>query len=160
MFIEDNNGFVLFPHPNNQIVVGKNIGKTLVYLCAFEPKIVENDLSNVTLEMPGILNCDDMSIRPDVEQESSIDDLINNKNQNDFYDMTYFPRIKHGDNKSIDFISIICIGWHNLTFVHSENEKLWNATFRDLTNEGKRLYYSIKKLHNNKEVRILTFNHI
>jgi len=160
MFREDNNGFVLFPHPKNQIVVGKDIGKTLIYLCAFEPKIVDNDISNITLEMPGILNCDDMSLRPDVKQESSIDDLINNQNQNDFYDMTYFPRIKDGDNKSIDFISIICIGWHNLTFVYSENEKLWNATFRDLTNEGKRLYYSIKKLHNNKEVRILTFNHI
>jgi hypothetical protein len=47
MFKEDNNGFVLFPHPNNRIVVGKNTGKTLVYLCAFEPKKVNNDLSNV-----------------------------------------------------------------------------------------------------------------
>ena len=36
----------------------------------------------------------------------------------------------------------------------------WICTFRDLTNEGQKLYYSIKKLHNNKEVRILTFNNI
>jgi len=36
----------------------------------------------------------------------------------------------------------------------------WKATYRDLTEEGKKLYYSMKKLHNNKEVRILTFNNI
>ena len=58
------------------------------------------------------------------------------------------------------FISIVCIGWHNQTFQYANGTKLWSASFRDLTNEGKRLYYSIKKLHNNKEVRILTFNHI
>lgn len=160
MFTEDNSGFVLFPHPNNQIVVGKNIGKTLIYLCAFEPNKVDDNLSNVTLEMPGVFNCDDMSLRPDSLRESSIDDLITNQNQNDFYDMIYFPKIKDDNNQSIEFISIVCIGWHNLTFEYSNNKKLWNATFRDLTNEGKRLYYSLKKLHNNKEVRILTFNHI
>ena len=160
MFNEDNNGFVLFPHPNNRIVVGKNTGKTLVYLCAFEPKKVNNDLSNVSIEMPGVFNSDDMVQRPEVEIYSSIDDLISNQNQNDFYDMIYFPKIKDEDNKSIDFISIVCIGWHNQTFQYANGAKLWSASFRDLTNEGKRLYYSIKKLHNNKEVRILTFNHI
>ena len=36
----------------------------------------------------------------------------------------------------------------------------WTASFDSLTNEGKKLYYSLRKLHNNKEVRILTFNNV
>ena len=65
--------------------------------------------------------------------------------------------VKH---KSINFISCICIGWADLTYETAKEGKPWVATYRDLTNEGSRLYYAIKKLHNNKEVRILTFNHI
>ena len=54
----------------------------------------------------------------------------------------------------------ICMGWSDYTFDVKDDLGFWNASFRDLTNEGRKLYYSIKKLHNNKEVRILTFNNI
>jgi hypothetical protein len=121
MLKEDNSGFILFPHPNNQIVTGVNVGKTLVYLVAFE----------------------------------SNSDVLSNK--------FYFPDISSLEDlkskKSINLVSAICIGWNNLTYQYRDDRQ-WFASFRDLTNEGRRLYYSIKKLHNTKEVRILTFNHI
>jgi hypothetical protein len=164
MFIEDNSGFVLFPHPKNKIVVGKNIGKTLVYLISFEPKRNDGELSNVTLNMPGLFCSDDVVNRPEVDYNSSIDNLVSNQVMNDNYDMNYFPNINSEDElkkvKSINLLSCVCIGWDNKTYEFARENKFWTATFRDLTNEGQRLYYSIKKLHNNKEVRILTFNHI
>ena len=55
--------------------------------------------------------------------------------------------------------SSICIGWSDFIYDYRDGNN-WFATFKDLTHEGKKLYYSIKKLHNNKEVRILTFNNI
>lgn len=164
MFKEDNNGFVFFPHPNNKLVVGKNVGKTLVYLVAFEFKGEDNNLSNINLKLPGLFCSDDMSVRPDFKLDSSIDELVQEQELNDQYDRFYFPNINSEDElkrlESIDLISCICIGWDNFTYEYSRQHKFWNATFRDLTNEGSRLYYSLKKLHNNKEVRLLTFNHI
>jgi hypothetical protein len=162
MFKEDNSGFVLFPHQNNKIVIGKDVGKTMVYLVAFER--YKKDLSNITIDMPGLFLSDDVVNRPEVDYNSSIDSMIDNQKMNDDYDMIYFPDINSEDDlkksKSIKLISSICIGWDNKTYEFSRENKFWFATFRDLTNEGRRLYYSIKKLHNNKEVRILTFNHI
>ena len=164
MFKEDNSGFVLFPHPNNRIVVGKDVGKTLVYLVAFESKRNVTELSSVKLDMPGLFSSDDVVSRPEIDYNSSIDGLIDNQKLNDDYDMVYFPDINSEDDlkksESIKLLSCICIGWSNVTYEFSKENKFWSASFRDLTNEGKRLYYSIKKLHNNKEVRILTFNHI
>jgi hypothetical protein len=61
---------------------------------------------------------------------------------------------------SIPMTTCICMGWSEFTFDIKDDLGFWNASFRDLTNEGRKLYYSIKKLHNNKEVRILTFNNI
>ena len=74
----------------------------------------------------------------------------------------YFPNFDSTEfwkkQMSINLISVVCVGWSNQSFEYRNDIKFWNATFRDLTPEGKNLYYSIKKLHNNKEVRILTFN--
>jgi hypothetical protein len=61
---------------------------------------------------------------------------------------------------SIPMTTCICIGWSEHTFDIKDDLGFWSASFRDLTNEGRKLYYSIKKLHNNKEVRILTFSNI
>jgi hypothetical protein len=163
MFSEDNNGFVLFPHPKNKIVIGKDIGKTLIYLIAFE-NCINEELSNVKLKMPGIFSSDDVVSRPEEDYNSSIDNLIEVQKMNDNYDMRYFPDInsEHELKKveSISLLSCVCIGWENRTYEFAHQNKFWTATFRDLTNEGRRLYYSLKKLHNNKEIRILTFNHI
>ena len=65
----------------------------------------------------------------------------------------YFPN----KELSIPFTTSILVGWFDQT-IETKNGDQWYANFRDLTNEGQKLYYSIKKLHNNKEIRILTFN--
>jgi hypothetical protein len=161
MFKEDNNGFVLFPHPNNRIVVGKDIGKTLVYLVAFEPRD-KSKLSNVNIFLPGSFSSDDVVGRPEIDYKQGIDSLIEVQRVSDSYEKDYFPSNQDDLErlKSINLISAICLGWENKTYEFVRLNKFWNASFRDLTNEGQRLYYSMKKLHNSKEIRILTFNQI
>jgi hypothetical protein len=85
----------------------------------------------------------------------SIDEMIENQIKENELDSRYFPN--DGNTVSIPLTTCICLGWNEFTYVTKE-EVPYFVTFRDLTNEGKKLYYSIKKLHNNKEVRILTFN--
>lgn len=163
MFKEDTCGFINFPPPNGRFVYGKDIGKTLVYLVAFEPTTkIDSGLSNVNMEMQGHFVSDDMVNRHS-SNLSSLDDLISEQIKEDEYDMYYFPNFNSEDelirSKSINLITCVCIGWSNLTY-ELMGGKIWVAGFRDLTNEGQRLYYSVKKLHNNKEIRILTFNNI
>jgi hypothetical protein len=157
MFNEDNSGFVVFPHPNNQRITGLDVGKTLVYLVAVEPKSVESGLSNVTLSQSGFYS-DDVNPRPIMDLSQNIDSLVDSQMEQDEYVGTYFPNPEKSVTR--DLVSCICVGWSNLTYSFSKQEKMWNCTFRDLTNEGQRLYYSMKKLHNSKEIRILTFNQI
>ncbi len=75
-------------------------------------------------------------------------------------DKIYFPNIEDDIPVSIPITTSICLGWNENSFESREKNTSWVANFRDLTHEGKKIYYSIKKLHNNKEVRILTFNNI
>lgn len=163
MFNEDNTGFVNFPHPNNHFIQGKSVGKTIVYLVAFEPKNATSDLSHVGLELSGFYS-DDVVLRPDLDPNQDIDALIESQKINDEYDRIYFPNSDSSDEsvriRSIDLISSVCIGWSNLTYSHRNKERMWVCGFRDLTGEGQRMYYGMKKLHNNKEIRLLTFNHL
>jgi len=147
--IEDNSGFVNFPNHRNQE------NKTLVYLVSFEPKVKKSLLSNVNLILPGDFVSDDLMDR------DFNSNLIKNLISQDIYNSTYFPNSESTDLESlmsINMLSIICIGWSVYSF--EINGRQWKATFRDLTEEGKKLYYSLKKLHNSKEVRILTFTNI
>ncbi len=164
---EDNTGFINFPNQNNQHIVKLDTGKTFIYIVAFDPQdLTDNpyELSNTHLFMPGSFVADDMMQRPPIKSmQMSIDDLIDNQVDNDSYDETYFPHFKQeGIEKimSIPMVSCICIGWSDYTYELKDHIGFWFASFRDLTNEGRKLYYSIKKLHNTKEVRILTFNNI
>ena len=166
MLNEDNSGFVNFPSPN-KIFTRLDTGKTLVYLVAFDTSDLSNksyELSNTHLFMPGSFVSDDIVQRKMVSNQMSIDDLIEDQIKNDEYDSIYFPNFNGKEEfrkiMSIPMTSCICIGWSEFTFELKDQIGFWNASFRELTNEGKRLYYSIKKLHNNKEVRILTFNNI
>lgn len=135
---EDNNGFVYFPIMDDNLK--KSNGKTLVYIVAFDE---DNDyiLSNNNLNLPGEYMTDDITGRC---ISLDLDDTDEEEGEN---------------LSSISTITSICIGWSNLSLKRN-NDEYWYATFRDLTNEGRKLYYSIKKLHNNKEVRILTFNEV
>ena len=164
MFKEDNTGFINFPNTNNEIVA-VDTGKTLVYLVCFEAHPKEGDTSrfdNINIFLPGIFVSDDVVARPAVNLDAvDLDSLIDDNNEQTNYDLMYFPNAESNDawkrQMSINLISSVCIGWSNQTFEYRNNIKFWNATFKDLTHEGRNLYYSIKKLHNNKEVRILTF---
>jgi hypothetical protein len=142
-------------------------GKTFVYLVAFDSEDVSNNayvLSNLRLITPGTFIADDISMRMRPKGNMSIDDLIKNNMKDDEYDNLYFPNSGSEDEfkrlMSIPMTTCICMGWSEYTFDIKEDLGFWNASFRDLTNEGRKLYYSIKKLHNNKEVRILTFSNI
>jgi hypothetical protein len=144
MLKEDNSGFVNFPL-GNPFFSRKN-GKTFIYLVAFDQSDIMNQayiLSNSRLTCPGDYVTDDISGR------------YQNLNSGE-REGGYFPN----DQESIPLTTCICIGWSENTYDFKENLTPWYATFRDLTPEGRKLYYSIKKLHNNKEVRILTFNNI
>jgi hypothetical protein len=164
--VEDNNGFVNFPNQNNRQLVKLDTGKTFVYIVAFDPQdLVGNPyvLSRVHLSMPGSFIGDDMMQRAPDKQSNDIDDLINDQILSDKYDSIYFPDISKDDVEkmlSVSMVSCICVGWSEYTYELKDHLGFWYASFRELTNEGRKLYYSIKKLHNTKEVRILTFNNI
>lgn len=168
MLREDNSGFVNFPL-EGKMINRLETGKTFVYLVAFDSQDVSNnayELSNLRLLLSGTFIADDISMRsrPKISGKMSIDELIKNKLKDDEYDNLYFPNSHNKDGlkklMSIPMITCICMGWSDYTFDIKEDLGFWSASFRDLTNEGRKLYYSIKKLHNNKEVRILTFNNI
>ena len=154
MLQEDNSGFVLFPQPGNNIIINHG-EKTLAYIAAFEPK-KSGILSNINISLPGDFVSDDI-----IDRNNS-NDVIRNQTIQDEYNELYFPNQNSDNNMirslSIPMISCICIGWSNNGYEY--NGHPWVVSFRDLTEEGKRLYYSMKKLHNNKEIRILTFNNI
>lgn len=134
MILEDNNGFVFFPPMD---LFNKVPGKTLIYLVAFDVSDISSRyvLSNLKLEAPVKFVTDDISGRYLGEEE-----------EGGYY------------SENMYLTSAICIGWNDFSYNLRENNAPWYATFRDLSNEGRKLYYSMKKLHNNKEVRILTFN--
>jgi hypothetical protein len=168
MLREDNSGFVNFPI-EGKMINRLETGKTFVYLVAFDSEDVSNkayELSNLRLLLTGTFISDDISMRsrPKISGKMSIDELINNKLKDDEYDNLYFPNYCNKDDlkklMSIPMTTCICMGWSDYTFDIKEDLGFWSASFRDLTNEGRKLYYSIKKLHNNKEVRILTFSNI
>ena len=169
---EDNTGFINFPNQANNHIIRTNSGKTYIYIVVFDPQdLTDNpyELSNIHLLMPGTFVADDMMQRPQSKNtQMSIDDLIDNQVDNNRYDNTYFPKkhemdliISDDERKtSIPMISCICVGWSEYTYEIKDHIGFWFASFRDLTNEGRKLYYSMKKLNNTKEVRILTFNNI
>src|ERR1022692_3199487 len=152
MLKEDNSGFVNFPIPN-RIITRLDTGKTFVYLVAFDTSDLNNkayELSNIHLFMPGSFVSDDIIQRPRTkEAQLTLDDLIEDQMKNDEYDGIYFPNFNGKDEfrkvMSIPMTSSICIGWSEYTFELKEKIGFWNTTFRDLTNEGRKLYYSIKK---------------
>jgi hypothetical protein len=122
-------------------------------------------MSNINISQPGIFVSDDMLTRPSpIKNSDTPDDVVRRNKEQDFYDSLYFPNRSSLEDwrrsSSIDLISSVCLGWSNFTYEYNSEIRFWNATFRDLTNEGRKLYYSFRKLHNNKEIRILTFNNI
>lgn len=138
---EDNNGFVNFPPMN--LFDKSEEGKTLIYLVAFDTSDLSERyvLSNIKMDIP--------------KSAKFITDDLSGRylTLNDVEEGPYFPK-----KVDIHLTTCICLGWNDYVYNFHEDGTPWYATFRDLSNEGRKIYYSIKKLHNNKEVRILTFN--
>jgi hypothetical protein len=160
--IEDNSGFVHFPIPGK--IIDRIDGvKTFIYLVAFDPIDMSNvayTLSNLKLNLQGTLVSDDISVRKrHFQQGATLDEMVENQLEINDFETRYFPNQIEETQQSIPLTSAICIGWNENSFEFKDGSQ-WVCTFRDLTHEGQKLYYSIKKLHNNKEVRILTFNNI
>ena len=131
MLREDNSGFVIFPTRTSTKFKRLETGKTLVYFAVFDVEDVNGGkycLSNLNIELSGEFASDDIS-----------------KNN------IYFDE----DGISIPLTTSICVGWSNYSYVDNDGSD-WIASFDKLSNEGKKLYYSLRKLHNNKELRILT----
>lgn len=145
---EETEGFVNFP-PAASVNVLASKNKTLVYLVAF-------DWTNVT-GGSSILSNLNLKINADF-----ISDDVNGIQARSNSTQTKSTYLKNGN--SVPLVTSICLGWNENSFkIKQDGSDLtqdWFCTFRDLTNEGRKLYYSIKKLHNNKEVRILTFNSV
>jgi len=101
-------------------------------------------------------------VSDDVVDRVGLSDVVTNQNFQSEYNNIYFPNLKSDDDlmrmSSIPLVSCICIGWSDCGYEY--NGIPLRVTYRDLTEEGKKLYYSMKKLHNSKEIRILTFNNI
>jgi hypothetical protein len=160
MLREDNNGFVHFPIPGK--VIDRIDGvKTFIYLVAFETLDLTNVpyiLSNCRLNLQGTLVSDDVTFRKRFTH-NTLDELVEEQLDNNEFEIRYFPNVDDEIQSSIPLTTCICLGWSENSY-QFKNSADWVCTFRDLTNEGQKLYYSIKKLHNNKEVRIFTFNNI
>ena len=92
-------------------------------------------------------------------KKNTLEDIIDEQIDNNEFENRYFPNKIGEDQISIPLTTSICLGWSENTY-QFKDETDWVCSFRDLTHEGQKLYYSIKKLHNTKEVRILTFNNI
>jgi hypothetical protein len=160
MLREDNTGFVNFPMPG-KLIDRIDGDKTFIYLVAFDVQDLANKpylLSNCRLNLHGNLVSDDVSIRKNF-QTITIDELISGQIDNNEFEMRYFPNSVSDIQQSIPLTTCICLGWNENSYEFKDGTQ-WVCSFRDLTHEGQKLYYSIKKLHNNKEVRILTFNNI
>jgi hypothetical protein len=133
-------GFVNFPKS------GMKTGGTNIYLIAFSA--FEDVNSDIIFSPKGNYVGDDHYIHQ-FHKGETLDGYLNNiKNQ----------RPLNKIYESFSLKSCILLGWSNYSYEGNSGSAIpWTCSFRDLTSEGRKLYYSIKKLHNECEVRILTF---
>jgi len=148
----DLTGFVNFPYYGG--IKKVDCGRTQLYLVAFGG----NSDCGIELKKPGNFCGDDVTLKKSfVTFNKQMNDVIKEMTEEEGYmvDTIFF---KDSDKLKLD--SCILLGWSNFSYEYTERLEPWCCTFRDLTNEGRKLYYSLKKLHNNSEIRILTFNNI
>ena len=147
----DITGFVSFPSKDRREVKISDTSQTLIYLISID---MENKNSRVNLVPEGIFIGDDITFQSPKIIGEDLEEIIERIKSKDQYPQTL------NASKSINVISAILIGWSKLNYTNKNDMSPWICSFRDLTREGRRLYYSIRKLHNESEVRILTFNKI
>lgn len=146
-------GFVNFPHYSATAIKRVNTGETMVYLIAFD-----DDEFRMNLNLPNLgIFCGD-----DITQNHS---GLHFKNNDEIIERLISEEIDikkfyFNKNKKFKIKSCILVGWSNYTYEYVNRIDPWCCSFRDFTNEGKKMYYSLKKLHNESEIRILTFSNI
>lgn len=143
----DITGFVHFPRPFLRNIKRLDVGRTYVYLAAFDN---QEGFSNINLSVSGEYSGDNLSNTRNVDTSKlSVNEVVNlmknSTNDPDF---------------NSNMLSCVLIGWSNFTYKKEIDIRPWVCGFQDLTEEGQKLYYSFKKLHNSKEVRLLTFDTI
>lgn len=141
-------GFVLFPSNREDIKVSTT-STTLVYLIAFNP--ISEELSNIRISVDGDFCGDDFSTHQSRINSSSTKDIIESLKKES--SNLLFKR-----GRSINLLSSSLVGWSDFSFTNKSNANPWVCTFKDLTNEGKKLYYSFRKLHNESDIRLITLN--
>lgn len=149
----DLTGFVNFPHPSTKLIKPVDTGLTHVYLISFDDNYEQMTQS---INQIGNFCGDDVSPKQYNPFKNSLEETIENlKNTKVISKEFYF-----GDSDKFKVISSILIGWSKYSYEHIDKIDPWCCTFRDLSQEGRKMYYSMKKLHNDSEIRILTFNNI
>lgn len=148
----DNTGFVNFPQSEKSIK-GIDCGKTLVYLVA-----LQEGVANTNIQKIGNFCGDDiLSKQNRLSIYSTIEDVISEINlESEIQEIEKF----YFRNERIESVSSVLLGWSKFSWQYVDRLNPWCCGFRDLSNEGKKIYYSIKKLHNHSDIRILTFNNI
>jgi hypothetical protein len=142
-------GFVNYPDPFSKNIKRIDSGKTYVYLVAID---FESDtFSKLKLKTGGKYLGDDVSPKKHIDtSQISVEELVEIMKNEDNFDI----------NINKKFVSSVLIGWSNYSYQFKNDIQPWICSFRELTNEGRKLYYSFKKLHYDKEVRLITFNNI
>lgn len=148
----DLTGFVNFPYYRG--IKKIDCGRTQVYLVAFQ----ENSDFGIEFEKIGNYCGDDMSIgRTFITSGVEIDSVVKELTEEEGH-MVEDSVFKNKSKIKLD--ACLLLGWSNFSYSFTDRIEPWRCNFRDLTNEGRKLYYSLKKLHNSSEIRILTFNNI
>ena len=148
----ENKGFVNFPQYEKS-TKAVDCGKTLVYLVA-----IQEGIANTSIKKIGNFCGDDiLSKQNRLSLSRTIEDVIQEINsQSEIQEIEKF----YFQNERLEAVSSILIGWSKFTWQYVDRLNPWCCGFRDLSNEGKKIYYSLKKLHNHSDIRILTFNNI
>lgn len=147
----NNTGFVNFPQGG--LISPVDSGKTMIYLIAFQ-----DGFSNIDLVKCGNFCGDDVLSRQNkITFTRKIDSVIEEvKSETELEDVEKF----YFKTDNFKVISSILIGWSKYSWNYTDRLNPWCCGFRDLSGEGKKLYYQMKKLHNASDIRILTFNNI
>lgn len=147
----DITGFVNFPHFSAKSIKPVDCGSTHIYMVAFNA-----DLNHIqSLPLIGNFCGDDVTPKQNLYTNSKSIEAIINELTNNIDIQSFFK-----NDKPFPVISSIFLGWSKYSYEYTDRLENWCCTFRELTNEGRKLYYSLKKLHNESEIRLFTFNNI
>ncbi len=143
-------GFVNYPR-HSENIKRVDTGKTFVYLIAIDYD--SGEFSKLNLDIRGDYVGDDVTPRRHIDTTKlSVDEIVS------------VMRYENGDDDPFEglkpLISSVLIGWSSYSYQINDDIQPWICSFRELTTEGRKLYYSFKKLHNEKEVRLITINNI